>query len=321
MGTRRVDSVHIDAALTNLSINTAAEQGMIADIVSPIVPVAKESDVYWVYSNEGLKLHDVRRADRAEANEMETSYTTATFTCEEKALKELVSDREQANADPGIDPKMDAVEDLTLALRLAREVEVQTLIQTAGNWTGSSTPSVKWDAAASVIDKDFDTAIMAFRLQCGRVPNMVVTSDAVVRAIIRWLRNQPSGKVSGPNFLNVEQYKALDMSSEFSGEDARLKGLFGIDRWVVGKQVYDSAKVGSTASLANVWGNHATLLYVNPRPRRRSMSASYTFQSRGFQVKRYRLESRASDVIEVSRVDVAKAVSAACGYHFYTVLT
>lgn len=44
-------SVHIDAALTNISVSYAP-QGFIADIIAPVVPVEKESDKYYVWNRD-----------------------------------------------------------------------------------------------------------------------------------------------------------------------------------------------------------------------------------------------------------------------------
>jgi hypothetical protein len=66
-----VSQVHIDAALTNVSV-AYRNPDYIADIVAPQVAVRKQSDKYYIYDaeRERFRQSNDRRAPGAEADEV-----------------------------------------------------------------------------------------------------------------------------------------------------------------------------------------------------------------------------------------------------------
>jgi hypothetical protein len=106
-----------------------------------------------------------------------------------------------------------------------------------------------------------------------------------------------------------------------------LKSAFDVDNfWVLGAE-YDTATEGQLPSLNFVWGNNALLAYVPEEPRLREPALGYTFrwlfgapQLGGTLTKRYRVEHRMADVIEVHRYDDIEIVAPQAGFVFLSAI-
>ena len=104
--------LHQDKALENVSV-AYKNDGLIADKLSPGVPVKHESDKFYVYAKDNFRLNQTLRANRAEANEMDWNVSTSTYLLEEHSMKHLVSDRDRENTDKAIRLDADTTEILT----------------------------------------------------------------------------------------------------------------------------------------------------------------------------------------------------------------
>ena len=102
-------AVHIDRALTNLSVKLSNNQ-TVGSVLFPSIPVMKQSDKYYVFGNEGWLPQSDLRAPAAVAGEIPgLARSIESYYCEEHALQIRVTDEERANADSPIRPDMDAV--------------------------------------------------------------------------------------------------------------------------------------------------------------------------------------------------------------------
>jgi len=110
--------VHVDAVLSGVSVMYKNDE-LIADSVMPVVPVKKESDKYYTYTRN-WRLPEAKRAAGAEAAEVEWNVSSATYTCEEYALKDLLPDRVRDNADKPLSMDVDTTENLTDLIQLLR---------------------------------------------------------------------------------------------------------------------------------------------------------------------------------------------------------
>ena len=103
-----VNEVHIDAALTNLSVGYR-NPAFIADLVASVVPVRKQSDKYFIHdaAREVFRQSDDRRAPGAEASEVNFALSSDNYYAEDHALTSVIPDEERENADPVIQPAID----------------------------------------------------------------------------------------------------------------------------------------------------------------------------------------------------------------------
>jgi hypothetical protein len=302
-----VSNVHIDAALTNMSIELPIEQGLIQDMVCPSHKVSKESDKYFIFDRVGAKEYDVARALGAEANQFKIGLSSDSYSCEEYAISSAIPFRMIANQDEQIDLEASSTEEATRILRMARERRVAALVQTTSNWADTTGVSAAWNGSSADINKDMDAATQAFHLQAGILPNLAVISFPIYRAIIAYLR-------SDPTYRSNADYRGVEFTLDKSGVASQLSGLFGIQTWLVGMQIKDTAIVGKDHVGAYMWANTVTLLYVNPSAGRKDRTALKTFVSEDLTIKKFVSDPKDSLFIQASHVLQEKVVAKSLGY-------
>jgi hypothetical protein len=98
----------------------------------------------------------------------------------------------------------------------------------------------------------------------------------------------------------------------------------GIGRILVMKAIYNSAAEGATATHGFIGGKNALLCYAAPTPGLMTPSAGYTFSWTGFlgaspngtRVKKFRIDHRNTDRVELDMAFDQKLISADLGYFF-----
>ena len=81
----------------------------------------------------------------------------------------------------------------------------------------------------------------------------------------------------------------------------QIKSAFEVENYIVLGGIYLNSAEGQTETVANLWGNYCSLLYVNPNPGIKQLTYGLTFRKQGFrQVKRWREEAVESDFVRVS---------------------
>lgn len=294
------NTVHLNRALTNVSVRYNWTEG-IADQVFPEVPVQKESDQYFIYSRDHLRLDETIRANRAESNEVGYDHSTATYTLEEHALKELISDRDRNNADAPLNLDMDVTEDLTQRIMIRREVEVANIAFTTGSWANNATvgSATAWNTSASNPISDVLTATASV-LQNGFIrPNS---------AVLGWT----PFSLSKINSVTTDRIK---YTSRESITPEILAGLFDLDKVLIGQAARITSAEGATETTGFIWGANGLIYYRPPTPRLKTPSAGYTLTVGGrFRTKKWREEKKAGDYIEVSTMFVPLAVATSAAY-------
>jgi hypothetical protein len=292
-----VGSVHVSAALSNLAIKYK-NPNFVADKVAPVIPVKKESDRYYIFSREELRDMDSLRAPGAEANEVSWDVTNATYTAEEHALKHLIPDRIAANADAPIKPRATTTEKLTKWIGLGYEKRVQAIAQSTTTVTNNATPSTKWDAASGQDpEQDVDTAKESVRSTAGAEANTILMSKAVWRALRRWMKDQTTNMTY----------------QEFIAAGKPPPKIWDLDL-LVGGSVENTADEGQTDNIADIWDDNVVVFYREMAPSIQALSFMYTFRSRNFRVKSWRVEERDGEMIETSVIQDEVAVAADAAY-------
>ena len=99
-----VSQVHIDVALTNVSVEYR-NAAFVAEQIAPPVSVKKQSGKYFVYDpeREAFRQTDDKRAPGAEANEVGFALSTDSYYAEDHALEAAIPDEERrGSAIPGL---------------------------------------------------------------------------------------------------------------------------------------------------------------------------------------------------------------------------
>jgi len=257
--------VHIDAALTNLSLSYLDQgenaKNIIREILPPF-PSPKQSDVVWKYGQEIFVSEDDARAAGAEAKDSTWKLSTVNFRCNGHALRDKISRENENNADPALNLLADSTAVLTQKSSLSEEVAGAALIasQMAAAGYAQDQANQPWNSP------DFDpysylkAQIDAIALQGGIAPNSLAISKPVWTAI-RTNRNVVGLITGAPQVTNAR------VSVEQFAELLELDNLF------VGGRVYATA-LGAAKSF--IWGQKAMLFHRPPNPGLRTPALGYT---------------------------------------------
>jgi hypothetical protein len=292
---------------------------LIADQVAPRKTVAKESDKYPIYGRQDQRQYSTLRANGAQANQINAFAieSEGTYSCDEHALKDVVTDRDRDNADAPIDVEFDTTEGLTAAVLLGRERRVAALCTTYANFATSGNRitlsgtsqfnNAGYDAAVTAdrtlsIESRISVGKEAIRTYTGVKPNTIVIPAAVAEVM------KQDTKIR-------EIIKYTDSSLLVNGDLPRT--LWNMNVLIPGG-IYDSANMGQSFTGADIWGKNIFMFYKSPTISPRSMSFGLTFEPRSRYVKKWRDEGVSGDYVEVSELLDEVILSEYCGYLIYS---
>lgn len=269
--------IHIDRALTNMSVAWMQDANMfIADKVFPMVPVQKQSDVYFEYSRADFYRDEAsERAPGTESAGGEYTITQADpYYCRRWAYHKDITEEERVNADTPLKPNEDATDFVTHKLLIRREVNWAESFFKTGVWTTElqgvgSNPgageTLQWDQVASDPIKVITDECVRIASVTGYKPNTLVLSPFVYNA----LKNHE-------DFLDrIKHTQTGYVTADI------MASLLDLDRVLVAWAVQNTGVKEGTESTDFILGKHALLCYVNPRPAIKKPSAGYIFAWRG----------------------------------------
>lgn len=301
MASPTTTQVHIDTALTNVAIRYS-NAAYIAERVFPAVPVAKQSDKYFVFAKADWFRDDAGpRAPGTRAPRIDYSLSTGNYLCVETAAAKQVPDEVVRNADAPLRPFIDATNFVTEKLLISQEREVLGNVF-GTSWSSSATPSPTWDDDTSKPLEDIETGINTVEQAIGRMVNRAVVS----RGVWRYLKNHPDivDRIKGGA---TQGDPALVLVRAFAA-------LIEIDDVLVSRAVYNSARDGATASISYIAGSHMWLGYVTPTPSIDSPTAGYVFQWKTRQINRYIEDQEHAQVVEALANWDTKITATDAGY-------
>ena len=269
--------IHIDKALTNLSVKYFQDaSNFIADKVFPVVPVAKQSDRYFMYKKEDWFRDDARlRAMGAESAGGDYDIdNTPTYFCQKYAFHKDVFEEDRVNADSPLTPDQDAMEFVVDKILLNRENNWAKTYFQSGVWeqdlTGSDTAGsgkiIYWDDYDHS-DPISDIANMSTAMAeiTGKRPNTLTLGRRVYDA----LRQHP-------DILDRIKFTQRGVVTA-----ELLASLFDVDRILVANSIQNIAKKGQEANMEFTMGNNALLTYAPPAAGLKKASAGYIFSWTG----------------------------------------
>jgi len=299
MATYTKSDVHIDVALSNVSIRFQNDR-YAAEAMMPRVMVGKESDKYYIYGKDNFRNEQALRADGSLATQVGQSLSSDSYSIEEYAYRELVTQRMINNADSALDPMTDATMHLTDKLLLDYEIRVAALLNSGATLTENTTLAGvdQWSAAATSDPiGDILTGINNIKSKAASMPNKILIPHSV------WQKLQVH-----PDVLARIQGSQLGIVSP-----ALFGQIVGLEV-VLADAVKNTAVEGQTDVLADVWGKHVVIANVSNSPGLRSQSMGYTFSTQQREVRRYTDEPRRGEWVEASDFYDPKIVSVSDAY-------
>lgn len=263
-----LQDVHIDQALTNLSIAYIQSQNAyIASKIFPIIGVDKQSDKYYTFTkNDWFRDEAKKRADNTESAGSGYTLSTDSFFADVWAFHKDVGAQVKANADAQVKLEKGAVEFVTQRLLMRQELQWVTDFFTTGVWATDATPANLWsDYTSSDPIEDIETAKEAILSITGFMPNTMVMGYQVFRK----LKNHPD------IIDRIKYTSAQNVTVEL------LARMFEVDNIYVSQAIKATNVENETGAYAFTHGKHALLAYVNPTPGEMQPSAGYTFHWTG----------------------------------------
>lgn len=309
-----VQQVHIDAALTNVSVAFRNED-YIADLIAPPVPVRKQSDRYYIYDTEreGMRQTSDQRAPGAEANEVNFALSSDSYFCEDHALVSAVPDEERENADPILQPDIDRTEFLTDRILLNREIAIEEALRTtAGLGETVIDAGDRWEN----VDVDPLPAIQTARLAVFASAQRRANTIVIPYNAFEVLRNHPK-------VVERIKYTTTGVLNE-----ELLAQVLGVDRVLVPRSFKNTAAKGQTASVEAVWGTNCYVMHVPARAAARQVALAYSFvwngaagSMNGTVVEKWREHSRKADMVRVQKYYDHKIIAAGAGFRLMGVIS
>lgn len=257
--------LHVDKVLTQFA-NGYRPEGMIADMIFPVVAVDKQTDIY-LEADRGriLRRQQTARSPGNEARRVERDFGSATYHCKNYALKDMVTIEDKANTDPSMifakaETKAQGVLD---DLFLDWEIRVLDQVKNTSNVGSSAAVSSGWNDAGDPLG-DVNTAIDNVRYANGKRANSVLFGPEAWDSFRRdsTVRNLILGTNNGGGYVNEEQ----------------VRNLLNVDKVLVSEGFENSADDGQTESLNSIFGDNVLVYYVPASPTIEQPSFGYSIR-------------------------------------------
>lgn len=288
-----INQVHVQSALTDLSIAYRQDAPAISDIIFPRVSVSKQANKFFVWDKGDMWRNEAKkRAPTADFARIGLGLTTDNYSCEQFALEYLIADEIRANQDAGVDIEMTATLTLMDQLNLQKDLSFAADFFTSGSGWTSGTVSTAWDNVSS-----------------GTPVTNIVTGVASIKQALGASNQHQLIGLGGRKILSalltsdqVRDRTKYVVAQTQAALESSLAGILGLDRLVISDRMYNTKREKITASYSPVFDNDFLVVAVPRSPALMTPSAGYTFawdeNGRGdMYVEMYRDDMRKSDVV------------------------
>lgn len=318
------NQVHIDTALSQLSIAYPQPDLVFKDEVFPIVPVDARSGLYFVSSKQRFRQVIDTGAPGAKPNELALELDQKkSYYCDPHKLNLPTPDEVEENADPGADLDIENMILLTDGVRLNEEISGAAVLNTT-NITQNTTLSGTSQWSDFVNSDPFlvvDQKRTVIRNATGVLPNRMLIPEAVFLV----LRNHPK-------LIQRVVFTESGLHTPLTAD--QMATAFGVEKIVIAAGLKNSAIEGRADSLTSIWGKNVVLYYKASAPGRRIVSLGYTFMwmvtpgtngrltgnlsspNGGVLIKRWREEGRDVDSMGIRYYYDQRFIEPNCAYLF-----
>lgn len=260
-----------DIPLTNVSQAYRNDDiSYIAEVVAPIVQVSKKLFNIYFYGKENLKkpVDDTRARFGETKIASRNIYSKPFGPLRAHELKDGIDFDQDEMAEAPLDFEIDITEGLADAMNITKEIAVSSLLTNPSVVVQNETLSGgnQWtDYANSNPFTDLRQGANYVRKYGLKPVNTLILSYY--------------------GFTILQQHPDMIERTKYTGNGGivdlprmlALFGQFGIKNILVADAVYDTAAEGLPASNDYIWGNHAVLAYITPKPGLRTVNGAYTF--------------------------------------------
>jgi len=264
--------------------------------VLPGLMVPKKTAYFSKLEREGfLRTCDVKRVARSGYNRDTFSATDDSYACIERGLEGPLDDDEREFYMGDFDAEVATVETITRRVLTDYENDIEAAVFNTSTWTGGSlttSVSTEWSTTTSNPMNDVKGAKEYVRSATGIDANTLIISKKVYNNLL-------------VNEYILERMQYAVVTNQGTVE-SNLAGILGLEKILVGKGVYNSAKEGQDATITDIWddeyamvcltGNEDDNLMVPQLGRTFIWSADAPVEAGGCLVEQYRDEKVRGDV-------------------------
>lgn len=275
----RMSDAHIDRAMTQFSVAMIQdESNFIADKVFPIIPVSRQSDIYYQY-NSGDFMRDEAKQRSAFSESAGGDYGVEAqdpYFCRKYAFHKDLAPEEKLNYDEPLDADKDAVIFVTQKMLIRREMAWASTFFKTGVWgteivgkdaSPSTGEILQWDKTGSDPIGDITKQSVAMASRTGYRPNTLVLSPYVFYALKNHYDILDRIKYTEKGIVTTDL----------------LATLFEVDNVYVAWSIVNSAEQGATDNIDFIYGANALLCYTPKNPGLRQPAAGYIFAWTGLE--------------------------------------
>lgn len=266
-------NVHHNQLLSDFSVAYRPEN-LIADQIFPVKNVSKQTNRYLVVDKAAwLRRPTTDRNPGSNPNDVHFSVSSDAYFADNRALGTWVDYETQDNADDPISALLPGVQFLRDQLAIDFECRVFTKLSSGVGSSQALTGTNAWtDYSNSDPITNIRTAKQAIYSTTGKYPNTFVIGQKawdVIRFHPDLIQaTHPGGGGGG-----------------IVAPDAFAR-VIEVDRVLIGRTIYNSAKEGQTATYTDVWSTNAYLLHVNQSPALNTATFGVAFHWTGAKIGR-----------------------------------
>jgi hypothetical protein len=268
--------------------------GLVADLALPPVPVGKKAATMGIITRENLKRADSNHANGAVFNRVTLISEDKSYACKDHGLEGQLTDEDRATYETDYDAEYETVQLITRKMFIEREIRVKDALFNATTWTGAPLykdySGAPWDTAASAVIAQIGFAKNKVRLNTGVMPDTLLIGQGALENLLA--ADDIIARFPGAPLITREMLQNA------------LVAIFGLQNLIVGWAGYDSAVEGQNWTGAEIWADDYALVYKRHTGGRATPGLGRIVEWTGVdngidQVKEYREEQTESDVFRV----------------------
>lgn len=312
---------HIDSLLTNLLIGFKPE-GMIGDVLFPVVNVQKQSGIYAkVDKGNWFRIPDTNRAPGTAPREVSYTVSSDTYFAPNYELATTVAWETIDNADVPHRPLQRSAELVQTNLLLDFEQRVATTAWAGVGASATKTGTAAWnDLLNSDPLSDYETARETIRSTTGKKPNLCILPEKVLLKLRRH-----------PDIVRAAYPGAGVGGLVTADQIGQILDPTGSMRVVVPGAIKNTSAPGQADAFSDVWSTSVILAYVDPNPSPMQPTFGLAFEwsgpnigagsPGGFAVQRRSDSKRKAEEIQMGYYRDEKIVASELGYLIATGIT
>lgn len=265
----------VDKLLTNVS-QMYVPEGYISEMVLPVLQSKQKTGKIGKYGKDHLRIEHALSGGRAAYRRVEPVVRSSdSYSIESYGLEGMVTEDDYDNVEQPFDAEKDEVTGLSTLIWLNKESALASSLTSTAIITQNTT-LVGTQQFSDYSNSDpigvFKTARLAVYDGCGLPPNM---------AIVPW-------KVANTLAYSPAILDALGFAQNRAGQlsEAELAKALGVEKLLIPKAKYNSAKEGQSDVLADVWGDDILMYYAPASAGKYQTSLGYHVQLSGRGSKR-----------------------------------